>query len=42
MKRKQFAKEFKTSVVKMLTDLGERIDLNTDHVNKDLENIKIT
>ena len=26
----------------MLTDLGERIELNTDHVNKDLENIKMT
>ena len=26
----------------MLTDLGQRIELNTDYVNKDLENIKMT
>ena len=35
-------KEFKTLVIKMLTDIGKRIDLNTDHLNKDLKNIKMT
>ena len=35
-------REFKTLVIKMLTELEKRIDLNTDHFNKELENIKKT
>ena len=29
-------------VIKLLTELGKRIDLNTDHFSKELENIKKT
>ena len=33
-------KEFKKLVIKILTELGKRIDLNKDHFNKELANIK--
>ena len=29
-------KEFKTLVIKMLTELGKRIDVNSEHFNKEL------
>ena len=32
--------EFKTLVIKILTELENKIDLSTDHFNRDLENIK--
>ena len=35
-------KEFKPLVIKMLTELGKRIDLNTDHFIKEQDNIKKT
>ena len=33
-------KVFKTMVIKMLTELGKRIDLSTNYFNKEQENIK--
>ena len=33
-------KEFKALVIKMLTELGKRKDENSEHFNKELENIK--
>ena len=35
-------KEFKSFVIKTLTELEKRIDLNTDNFNKKLENINKT
>ena len=35
-------KELKTLVIKMLTELGKGVELNTDHFNKELENTKKT
>ena len=32
--------EFKTLVIKMLTELGKRIALNSKHFNKEIQNIK--
>ena len=32
-------KEFKILVINMLTELGKRIDVNSEHFNKELENI---
>ena len=33
-------KEFKTLVIKMLTELRKRININSEHFNKEVENIK--
>ena len=33
-------KEFKQKVIRMLTDLGRRLDEYSENVNKELENIK--
>lgn len=33
-------KEFKTLVISILTELAESIDQNTDHLNKEPQNIK--
>ena len=33
-------KEFKTLVVRMITELGKRIDEHSENFNKELENIK--
>lgn len=38
--RKLSDKEFKVLIVKMLTELGERIDLHIDNFNKELGNIQ--
>ena len=35
-------KEFKTLVIKVLTELGKRIDINNEDFNKEVENIKKT
>ena len=35
-------KEFKALVIRMLTELGKRIDEHSENFNKKLENIKIT
>ena len=32
-------KQFKTLVIKMLTELRKRIDVNSEHFNKELENM---
>ena len=32
-------KELKTLVIKVLAELGEKIDLNTDHFHRESENI---
>ena len=35
-------KEFKASVIKMLTELGKIFDVHSEHFKKELENIKKT
>ena len=33
-------KEFKQKVIRMLPDLGRRLDVHNENINKELENIK--
>ena len=40
MKERKFTKEFKALVIRILTELGKRIDEHRENFNTELENIK--